>query len=166
MFKHSQSTLHDHQQLGLNPLHICCNFSLTAHSEGLPYHCGCAAGSPACWQRSLSLPARPVCDWWRSALTAGWSPPGWLTEWPHRCAGPAACCHPSFSRLLPEGEKEIQTRCHADKLTISSRGRCPQIKSSSFSSLTSSQILSLTVGGKGNLNPHRNVSFSLKDVSC
>lgn len=114
-------------------------FWLTAHSNGFSYHYGCAARSQARWQRSLMLPARPVCDWWRSALTAGWSPPGWLTGWPHRCAGPAACCHPSFSRFLPEGEREIQTRCHADKLTMSLQGRCPQTKSSSFSSLTSSQ---------------------------
>lgn len=104
-------------------------------SEQLSYRCGCVAGSPPCQQSRLPL-ARPVCGWWRSALTAGWSPPGWRTGWPHRCAEPAACCHPSFSGFLPEEKKGIQTRCHADKLTISCGGRCPQINSSSFTSLS------------------------------
>lgn len=103
-----------------------------AHPERLTYRCGCAAPSPACWRRSPLPPAQQVCGWWRSAQTAGWSPPGWPTEWPHRCAGPAACCHPSFSGFLPGGQRGIQTRCHADKLTISWQG----IKSFSLSPFT------------------------------
>lgn len=116
---------HAQHTVSLTPLLVC-----------LSYRCGCAAGSPACWQSRLPL-AQPVCGWWHSALTAGWSPPGWRTEWPHQCAGPAACCHPSSSRFLPEEEREVQTRCHADKLTISCEGRCPQISPSSVPFLSS-----------------------------
>lgn len=118
-------TLQDYTQL-----HQECTHPST-HVHSFSYRCGCAAGSQACWQSRLP-PARPVCGWWRSALTVGWSPPGWRTEWPHRCAGQAACCHPSFSGFLPEEERGIQTRCHADKLTISCEGRCPRINPSSF----------------------------------
>lgn len=133
--------------------------SLHSHS-GLSYRCGCAAGSRACWQRSRSPPARQVCGWWRSALTAGWSPPGWPTGWPHRCAGPTACCHPSFSGFLPEEERGIQTRCHADKLTISREGRCPQTNPSSFPFL--SVLASFFLNEKAKLNPQSSLSCLLK----
>lgn len=104
---------------------------LVALAEHVSYRCGCAAESPACWQ-SRSPPARPVCGWWRSAPTAGWSPPGWPTEWPHRCAGPTACCHPSSSGFLPEEKRGVHTGCHADKLTISCAGKVSPSKSLLF----------------------------------
>lgn len=129
--------------------------SRTPLSERLSYHCGCAAGSQARWQNRLP-PARPVCGWWRSALTAGWSPPGWRTEWPHQCAVPTACCHPSFSGFLPEEESGIQTRCHAEKLYISCEGRCPQINPSSFSFSVCSRSLFIR-----KLNPQSSLSFPL-----
>lgn len=134
---------------------------------GLSYRCGCAAGSRACWG-SRSPRARPVCGWWRSAPTAGWSPPGWPTGWPHQCAGPAACCHPSSSRSSPEKDTAIQTRCHADKLTIScsgkvfphSRGgkRKKKEKKTSFFPSFPAQSHSLS---EGKLNPHNTLSSSL-----
>lgn len=109
-------TLQDHTQLHLSScsmlLHMCAAssraVSLTPLSACVSYRCGCAGGSQACWQRSRLPPAQSACGWWHSALTAGWSPLGWLIEWPHLCAEPTACCHPSFSGFLPEEERRIR----------------------------------------------------------
>lgn len=124
-------TTHSCIRVCVRAAYLCFSTCLQLNSTQLvSYRYGCAGGSQACWQRSRLPPAQSVCGWWRSALSAGWSPPGWPTEWPHLCAEPTACCHPSFSGFLPEEERGIQTRCHADKLIISIEGRCPQINPS------------------------------------
>lgn len=72
---------------------------------------GCSPGRQGC-----TPPTRPVCGWSRRARSAGWSPPGWPTEWPHRSAEPAACCPPSFSGFCPE--KQIHTEVHGVKGSV------------------------------------------------